>query len=252
LDVTTPSSELVRLAHGDAWQELGRLFAGRGGGTAVYPNVRLMASGLPHPQWNSGDVLAADVDLEHVREFYAAHEVPWGLRVPDEIGWSHGQRVLHLRLMGLPASAFRPAEQPPEIELVAAGPADLDAVAAADAAAFGSDPDSTRPWLAALLAAPPATVTVVRAVSDRQTIGTGYSVCADGLASRTVYVAGIAVIPGYRRRGYGGAISSWLVQRGLDAGATLAHLHPDDDRAASLYAKLGFVETRGLDVFVGM
>jgi ribosomal protein S18 acetylase RimI-like enzyme len=95
-------------------------------------------------------------------------------------------------------------------------------------------------------------VTVVRAVADGQTVGTGYSVLADGLAGRSGYVAGIAVLPMYRRRGCASALSSWLVDRTFAAGAMLAHLHPDDDRAARLYAKLGFVETNGLDIYVDL
>lgn len=246
---TSQASELLRRAHSDAWQEVGRLFAGRGGGTAEHRNVRLMATGLPHAQWNSGDVLGAEVDLARVREFYAAYNVPWGLRVPDDLAWSHGRQVVHLRLMGLTASEFRPASAPPGIRLEPATPSDLGAVVQVDAAAFGSDTDATRPWFAALLGAPSAVVTVIRAVSDGRTVGTGYSVNAHGLAGASVYVAGIAVLPDHRRRGYGSAISSWLLQHGFEAGAALAHLHPDDDAAARLYAKLGFAETRGLDVY---
>lgn len=245
------SRELVRLAHSDAWQELGRLFEGRGGGVAEHRNVRLMASGLPHPQWNSGDVLGGDVDLDLVRAFYAAYGVPWGLRVPAELAWSHGRHVLRLRLMGLSRSDFRPVPPSPGFRLQPATAADLNSIARVDAVAFGSDLNM-RPWFEALLSARPDVVSVVRALSDDQTVGIGYSVFADGLAGRTVYVAGIAVSPVYRRRGCGGALSSWLVRRGFDAGATLAHLHPDDEDAARLYGKLGFVETPGLDVYVDL
>ena len=53
-----------------------------------------------------------------------------------------------------------------------------------------------------------------------------------------------------RRRGVGAALSSWLLERGFAAGAELAHLNPDTDEAARLYGRLGFVETRGLDMYV--
>lgn len=248
---TSHAADVVRLAHSDAWQELGRLFEGCGGGIAEHRDVRLMASGLPHPQWNSGDVLGADVDLELVRAFYAAYDVPWGLRVPAELTWSQGRHVLHLRLMGLSRSAFAPKQPPPEFRLELARTGDLDSVARVDAVAFGSEVN-TRPWLKALLGAPRDVVSVVRAVSNDQIVGIGHSVLADGLAGPTVYLAGIAVAPAYRRRGCGSALSSWLVSRGFDAGATLAHLHPDDAAAARLYGRLGFVETHGLDVYVDM
>src|SRR3954468_19343155 len=50
----------VRVAHADAWEAHGRFRAGSGGGFARLPGIRLMASGLPHPQWNNGDVLDPD------------------------------------------------------------------------------------------------------------------------------------------------------------------------------------------------
>jgi GNAT superfamily N-acetyltransferase len=242
--------ELVRLAHSDAWQELGRLFEGRGGGTAECRGARLMASGLPEPQWNSGDVLDSDVDLDAVRAFYSAHRVRWGLRVPRELAWSHGRFVMHQRLMGLVPAAFRHVAAPPGFHYALATIADLESVVHVDAVAFGSDRETTRPWFAALLAAPTRVVTFVRALADGQTVGTGYCVLANGQAGLGAYVGGIAVLPAYRRRGCASALSSWLVDRGLTAGARLVHLHPDDDRAASLYAKLGFVEAGGLDIYV--
>jgi predicted GNAT family acetyltransferase len=43
-----------------------------------------------------------------------------------------------------------------------------------------------------------------------------------------------------------------LIERALDDGATLAHLNPDSGAAARLYARLGFRETRGLDVYADL
>ena len=60
-------------AHGDAWQAQGRLREGCGGGAAEMPGIRLMASGLPHAQWNNGDVTQPDeVPWNDVRAWYAA------------------------------------------------------------------------------------------------------------------------------------------------------------------------------------
>lgn len=53
-----------------------------------------------------------------------------------------------------------------------------------------------------------------------------------------------------RRKGVGAALSSWLIGRALESGYRFVSLSPDDDRAASLYARLGFVEVPGLDVHV--
>lgn len=46
----------VTAAQGDAWQAEGRLRVPLGGGAEELPGVRLMSSGLPHAQWNNGDV----------------------------------------------------------------------------------------------------------------------------------------------------------------------------------------------------
>src|SRR4051812_25374271 len=81
--VSSLRAEWVRAAHGDAWQVLGVA------GTADLPGVRLSASGLPHPQWNSGDVDDPGlVDVDAVRRWYADRGVPWGLRLPAGAPWS--------------------------------------------------------------------------------------------------------------------------------------------------------------------
>jgi hypothetical protein len=53
-----------------------------------------------------------------------------------------------------------------------------------------------------------------------------------------------------RRRGIGGAVSSWLLTAGFDGGAQLAHLHPDSEEAARIYRRLGFVDVDGLDIYL--
>jgi ribosomal protein S18 acetylase RimI-like enzyme len=247
---TRSFDDLVRAAHGDAWQALGGLFETRGGGTASLRGMRVMASGLPHPQWNSADVGAADADIEAARAFFAERGVPWGARVPAAMAWPHGRLMCRQRLMGLFAGDFDPAPLPPGFALQAAGVADLESVLAVDAEAFESDAQAGRPWLAALLGAPATVVTVARATTAGRTVGTGYAVHSDGVAGPSVCIAGIAVAGDCRRRGLGAALSSWLVRGGFDAGAQLAHLQPDDDRAARLYAGLGFIEAGGLDIYV--
>ncbi|MFI7701975.1 GNAT family N-acetyltransferase [Nonomuraea sp. NPDC049480] len=53
-------------------------------------------------------------------------------------------------------------------------------------------------------------------------------------------VAGIAVRSSYRRRGVGGAITALLTRAGASAGVTTAFLTPADDRAAQVYARVGY------------
>jgi GNAT superfamily N-acetyltransferase len=240
-------TQRVRTAHGDAWQVQGRLREPYGGAAAELPGIRLMASGLQHPQWNNGDVTdGALVDVERVAVWYARLGVPWGVRVPAGEPWPHGRRLFRKRLMGL--TELCPAPPVPGLVLRAAGPGDLEAVLHVDTVGFGSEPAAERPWIEPHLSADRATVAL--AVLDGRPVGTACALRSDGRAGPAAYVAGVAVLPEARRRGVGAAMSSWLVERALAAGAQLAHLQPDDDDAARVYARLGFVEVPGLDVYV--
>src|SRR3954467_6298632 len=85
-------ADSVRIAHADAWEAHGRYREPSGGGVERLPGVRLMASGLPHPQWNSGDVTdPRAVHLAAVKDWYADLGVPWGVRVPAGAEWPHGR-----------------------------------------------------------------------------------------------------------------------------------------------------------------
>jgi GNAT superfamily N-acetyltransferase len=239
----------VRVAHADAWEVHGRYREPAGGGVERLPGIRLMASGLPHPQWNSGDVFDGGlVDVSAVASWYAAKGVPWGVRVPQGMTWAHGRHMFTLRLMGLEPGAFCPTEEPAGITLRKAGPADVDAVLSVDTVAFHEPAEFERPWVEPILSQP--SLSVCLAERDGEPVGSGYCLVTAGDAGPAVYIAGVGVVPQARRLGIGAAVSSWLVRRGLDAGARLAHLHPDTDEAARIYTRLGFVEVDGLDVYV--
>jgi ribosomal protein S18 acetylase RimI-like enzyme len=239
-------------AHADAWEAHGRLREPSGGGAAAFRGIRVMAAGVPHPRFNSADVAAADCDLAGARAWYAARGVDWGVRVPPDVPWRHGRHLLTQRMMGLPAARFTPAPAVTGLSLRPAAAADLDLIAALDAEAFDGDPDEGRAWLAPLLGASPPGVVVALALLAGQPVGAAYSLRTDGLAGRCLYVAGVGVIPAARRRGVAAAMSSWLLAQGFAAGAELAHLHPDSDAAARIYARLGFVEVPGLEIHVDL
>src|SRR4051794_38202504 len=204
-----------------------------------------MASGLPQPQWNNSDVSDADADLEGARAFYEELGVPWGVRVPVGIPWSAGRRLFRKWLMGLDAPDFMPAPHVAGLSIREADVRDFETVRRVDGAAFGGD---AGPWLAGQLGRPP--VLTALAELEGEPVATANVLRSDGLAGPCLYLAGVGVLEAARRRGVGAAISSWLLERGLAEGAELAHLHPDSDEAARVYARLGFVETAGLDVYV--
>ena len=149
--------------------------------------------------------------------------------------------------MGLEPSAFGP-ESIDGLDVRVAGPGDLHDVLAVDSVAFDSDVETQRPWMEPHLAA--EQVETALATLSGRAVGTAYCVRSNGRAGPVAYLAGVGVIPEARGKGVGGAMSSWLIARALAAGVQLVHLDPDDDHAAALYARLGFVEVPGLDVYV--
>ncbi|GIG36561.1 alpha/beta fold hydrolase [Cellulomonas pakistanensis] len=242
---------LARAAHAETWQVHGRIRAGRGGAVAALPGARLMASGLPYPQWNNVDVLDPDrVDVAAVREWYAPRDVPWGVRVPAGTPWPHGRHLFRKRLMLLAADRLVPAPVVPGLRVRRAGAADLDAVLAVDVAAFGGDPRASRAWLEPLLRAPEATVAL--AELGGVPVGTAYVVRSHGSAGPAVGLGGVGVLPAARRRGVAAAVASWLLAGAFAAGARVAHTEPDTDGAARGYGRLGFAEVAALDVYVDL
>src|SRR5512137_2500350 len=103
--------EQVWTAYADAAEAEGRLREPLGGGATAMPGIRLMASGLPHAQWNNGDVTdPAIVPLEAVRDWFASRAggagVPWGVRVPAGRTFTHGRHLFRKRCMGLLPNRF--------------------------------------------------------------------------------------------------------------------------------------------------
>ena len=245
-------------AHADGWEIEGRLREPAGGGAVELPGIRLMASGLASPAYNNGDVTdAGRVDLGQVREWYAERGVPWGVRVPSGMPWTAGHRLFEKRLMALPAGRLRPAPPVAGLSVRRAGPAALAAVLAVDRAAFGGPADQDAPeddlgqaWLQPHLASPQ--VEVALAALDGAPVATAYCVRSAGRAGPAAGLGGVAVVQQARRRGVGAAVSSWLLQRAVDAGARWAHLSPDTEQAARVYRRLGFTECRGFTVHVDL
>jgi GNAT superfamily N-acetyltransferase len=240
----------ARTAHADAWAVEGTLREPDGGGAVTLRGIRVMASGLPHAQWNGADVTAPDPDLDGARAFFAARGVPWAMRVPAGMPWDAGRHLFRLPLMALTPTALRPGPDVPGVSVRAAGPDDLEPVLAVDTAAFVTDPDDYRPWTEPHLRAPQ--VTVALATLDGEPVGTAYTLRSDGAAGPAAFLAGVAVLEHARRRGIAAAMSAWLLERAFAAGARLAHLHPDTDAAARVYSRLGFRPAGALEIYVDL
>jgi len=240
----------VFAAHADAWQTQGRLREQYGGGAASFEGWRLMASGLPFAHLNAGcvtDVLVAD--LEKARAWYRSRTPAWGALVPSGSLWPHGQLLLTHKLMAVGADAFSPTVPPSRLLLRRATAADEDVeiIARVDSAAFGSDSAGAREWLTPLCGIDEAEVAI--AELDSAPVATGYAFRCDGDAGQTVYLGGIGVLPGARRRGIAAYLSSWLLSHGFHEGARFAHLQTDSEGAARVYTRLGFEEYNGIDIY---
>lgn len=249
---TSALSERVWSAHGDAWQAEGRLRHSHGGGAEAMPGIRLMASGLPHARWNNGDVTEpARVDLEAVRAWYAARAggngVPWGVCVPSSSPFAFGRHVFRKRCMALLPQRFRALPAAPGVAIREALAADVDTFAQIDASAFEGKVEETLPWVTPHFGA--MGFIVALAWLNGEPVGVATAILTDDHAGACVGIFGVGVLEPARRRGIGGAMTSWLLDRAFAQGATLAHLNPDTDAAARLYARLGFIETAGLDVY---
>ena len=248
-------AERAWTAHGDAWQAEGRLRESRGGGAAQLPGIRLMASGLPHARWNNGDVTdPARVDVEAVRAWYASrargHGVPWGICVPAGMPVAHGRHVFRKRCMALLPQQFRAVRASPGVAIREARPADIDTFARIDASAFNGTVEETLPWVTPHFGAIGFTAALARL--EGEPVGVATAIHTDDHAGPCVGIFGVGVLEHARCRGIGGAMTSWLLERAFTRGATLAHLNPDTEAAACLYARLGFIETAGLDVYTDL
>jgi GNAT superfamily N-acetyltransferase len=238
----------VRTAHADARAVEGTVRTPYGGGAVTLRGIRVMASGLPQPQFNGAVVTGPDVDLDGARAFYAERDVPWGALVPAGMAWSAGRIVGSLALMGVSRGGLRRPPDVPELVLRTAGPDDLETVLHVDTTAFGSDPDEFRPWTEPHLHGGPFTAAVAELAGEP--VGTAFTVRSAGPAGPAVYLGGVAVLEAARRRGIAAAMSAWLLERALADGARLAHLQADTPAAARVYARLGFSPAGALDIYV--
>ena len=210
-----------------------------------------MVAGFEAAGVNSGDVTGPDPDLAAAEAFFAEHGVRWGLRVPEEMEFERGRLLFRRRLMALARADFRPSPTWPGWPCARRAPTISRRCCASTRPRSGSTPartgaGSSRWWRRR------SAIDFALATLDGEPVASAYAMRTDGAAGPSLYVAGVAVAMEARRRGVGAAMSSWLLARGFERGAELAHLNPDTDTAARLYARLGFTELPGHDIYVDL
>jgi hypothetical protein len=235
--------ELVRAAHGDAWEVQGRLRAPFGGGAARVRGARLMASGIPRAKWNNADVTDADVDLEAVNAWYASRDLPWGMRVPLGLAVELGTPLFVKRCMGILPDAFPGDAAHSSVRTRRADARDLPAYAALDLAIFGGDIAESRAWIGPELGAPGFRLWL--AELDGMPVGVATTVRSNGEAGPAAYLCGLGALPGAPGRTVLDALATTAVTDAFDAGAAFVHANPDDDAAADQLAAHGATEVPG-------
>jgi hypothetical protein len=242
--------ELVRTAHGDAWQAEGRLREPYGGGVCVVRGARAMASGIRMPKWNNADVTHEQVDLEALSVWYGSRGLPWGLRVPLELSLAVGEPLFVKRCMGLVASrgaesGLRPLDHAGGVQIRRIRADERDRFVALEVAAFGDDPAMARAWLAPQFDVAGFDHWVAELAGT--TVGSATSVQSDELAGPAVMITGMAALPGADARLVKAQLSAQISAAAAHAGpgATLVHVYPDDDEEAAAFAAVGFIEVPG-------
>ena len=242
--------ELVRTAHGDAWQAEGRLREPYGGGACAVRGARAMASGIRTPKWNNADVTHEQVDLEALSVWYGSRGMPWGLRVPLEISLAVGEPLFVKRCMGLLASsgaesALRPLDRAGGVQVRRIRADERDRFVTLEVAAFGDDLTTTRAGLAPQFGVAGFDHWVAELAGT--TVGLATSVQSDELAGPAVMVTGMAALAGADAGLVKAQLSAQISAQAVPAGpgATLVHVYPDDDEEAAAFAAVGFIEVPG-------
>jgi len=252
LDGLVTLTTRVRAAHGDAWQVEGQARVPYGGGVYAVRGARLMASGIPTPKWNNADVSSADVDLDAMSAWYAARDLPWGVRVPVEIDLAIGEPLFTKRCFGLAKLDAHPAIAAADLLVRRAGPEDLEAYIATDAAVFDDDPALTRRWVVPVFGR--AEFEHWLAFGDGMPVGVACTVHSSAWAGPAAMLTGVGVLPwrrdGRAERSVERALIAAALESAFAAGATLAHAYAGDEGEARLLRASGFTEVSGLTVRV--
>ena len=252
--MTTDLAARVRAAHGDAWEVEGHAREGAGGGVGAVRGARLMASGIPTPKWNNADITEPVPDLEAIAAWYAARDLPWGMRVPVKIDLPVGEVIGPKRCFGLgPDGLARMVEQvqteaSERVRVRLLGRGELEAAVAAEAALFGDADGYARRWIEPVFGH--ASFVHWVAYEGERPVGVACTVRSDGLAGPAAMLTGLEVTPSWAERGLAENLVLAAAATAFEGGAELVHAHPMDPAEADLLLRCGFLEVPGFMVRV--
>jgi ribosomal protein S18 acetylase RimI-like enzyme len=200
--------------------------------------------------WNAAHMLSEDFDLEAAARWYASRGCEWGVHVPLGIAFDRGRLVRRKRCMGLQQTRFLPLDSRRTVVVRPATLADLQAFVELDTAIFGGPVDLTRAWLRPMFE--PAArdwAHWLASTAEGEPVGIATARWTNLDAGPSGTLTGIGVVEAWRGRGVGTTLTSEAAAWLFDRGATLAHLDADTDTAARVYARLGFSQVPGFDIY---
>jgi GNAT superfamily N-acetyltransferase len=253
--VTREQAELAYAAHSQTWRQFATVLGGR---VVDRDGVCVAMTFVDVPEYNPGLVVARPTD--------AAAAVRWGIEVR--------------RTAGVPGGGYDvPTSRYPRVEKVFAdlgysvltsrpmmvcpvedvrGPRDTTLRVSPV-----TDERTRAAWIATQVAGFEAVEPVARATSVEALTTAPGSVYAVGwvgdepvasatsvVSGRTVAVFGVTTVPALRGRGYGAAITAWVVEAGRRCGADLAWLQASA-MGEPLYARMGFRPVEDYAVWTG-
>lgn len=242
-------TRLARIAHADAWEAEGLLRRGYGGGAARVRGARLMASGIAAAKWNNADVIDEEPDVEAMASWYAALDVPWGVRVPLEIELELGAPVLVKRCVALRRAEFADRDASTgDVRVRRAAVDEAGSYAGLDLEIFGGDIAASRAWIEPEFAAPSVAHWI--ASLGGSDVGIATVIQTDADAGPAAYLTGLGVVPNGPRDVILNALIVTGARHAFSAEADLVHANPTDDPEAAVFRALGAIEVPGLSVRV--
>ena len=230
-----------------AWVALSGQITATVGRTRVGPDGTLLkSSGTPVASLNAVISPEPDPDPEVIAALVEAEEtweLPWSIHVrgvPSPRVTEFAARHGLTRFDRMPLMIRRVATGLPEAPAIDAlrmrvvSPTEFDTYTAVLAEGFGAPHALMR-----TLILPSMTkiegLTVYVAEVDGRPVGTGWTAISGELTG----ILNVSVLPAFRRRGYGRAITAELVRAGFATGAPTAYLYATA-MGESVYASLGF------------
>ncbi len=214
----------------------------------VRDGVPFFRQELPGPGFNWAAVIGTPATVDQVRRFgdtyFAGRDGGWGVLVEADAGhpieaeirnrgWAVAEEEPAFVMPALPAAA----ESLPDLEVrQAKDAAGLRTFTETAGAAFGTPADLLEKMLPPEASAVDPDIAYFVGYCDSRPVATAmmYRV------GPTACIAGVAVLPEYRRRGFGSAVTAAAIAAGAAVGCTSAALRAGP-MAIGLYRRMGFL-----------